>query len=109
MKKDKFALLTAAIAIFSLSACATDTQQVQSDLKKPIHCATAEGDIRALQSEKQHVESQIVNGVTAIAPAGIVVGVATGTEGDKLKIASGDYNRMIDQKIAAIKSLCGIK
>ena len=51
---------------------------------------------------------QIANGVTAIAPAGFVVGVVTKTEGDKLEVASGDYNERIDRKIAEIKNTCGI-
>jgi hypothetical protein len=50
--------------------------------------------------------SQIAQGVTAITPAGIVVGALAGSEGTKLQVASGDYNGMIDQRIAAIKSKC---
>jgi hypothetical protein len=51
----------------------------------------------------------IEDGVTAITPVGLVAGTATGKEKGKLQIASGDYNKMIDQKIAQIKSTCGIQ
>jgi len=61
-----------------------------------------------LQSEKAHVASQILAGVTAIQPAGAVLSVATGTEKAKLEVASGEYNKMIDQKIATIKKTCGM-
>jgi hypothetical protein len=50
----------------------------------------------------------MAQGLTAIAPAGIVVGVLTGTEGTKLRVAAGDYNSQIDQRIAAIKSTCRV-
>lgn len=47
-------------------------------------------------------------GVTAIQPASAVLSVATGTEKDKLEVASGEYKRMIDDKIATIKKTCGM-
>ena len=74
----------------------------------PVNCATAEGDIRVLESERAHVGEQIFKGVTAIAPAGFVLGMVTGTEGDKLEIASGEYNEKIEKRIAKIKSTCGL-
>ena len=57
-----------------------------------------------LQSEKAHVAQQIANGITSICAGGAVIGIITGTEGDKMKVASGDYNSMIDKKIAEISS-----
>ncbi len=81
----------------------------ERQLKQPINCATAEGDIRLLQHEKAHVTDQIAWGVTAIVPAGAVMGLATGEEGEKLKIGTGDYNRRIDARIAEIKKQCGVE
>ena len=72
-----------------------------------INCATAEGDIRALQHEKAHAKEQIAAGVESISPAGAVVGLISGSEGENLKVASGKYNKMIDERIAAIKQECG--
>jgi len=46
--------------------------------------------------------------VSAIVPIGLVAGVATGTEGTKAQVASGDYNKMLDAKIAEIKQECGL-
>ena len=77
-------------------------------LNQPIQCATAEGDIRVLQSDKRNAAEQAASGATALAPAGIVMGILTGTEGTKLKVAVGDYNTKIDGRIAQIKSTCGI-
>ncbi|MCE3255967.1 MAG: hypothetical protein K0Q64_50 [Nitrobacter vulgaris] len=92
-----------------LSACSPITQQDRQDLAKPVNCATADGDIRVLQSEKAHVGQQILSGVTAVVPASAVIGVVTGSEGDKLRVASGEYNKAIDDKIAAIKKTCAAR
>jgi len=97
------------LSIVLVAACAPITKQEKQELAKPIDCRTAEGDIRVLQSEKAHVAQEIANGVTAIFPAGAVIGIITGTESDKIKVASGDYNKMIDQKIAEIKTKCGLQ
>lgn len=48
-------------------------------------------------------------GVTAIVPAGLVIGLVTLTEGTKIEVATGEYNKMIDARIAEIKSTCGVK
>lgn len=77
-------------------------------MKKPINCATAEGDIRTLKSEKTHASEQLAAGVSAIAPVGLVVNTAMGSEGAQAKVATGDYNKMLDQKIAEIKKTCGV-
>ena len=39
-------------------------------------------------------------------PIGLVAGVVSGTEGDKLKVATGEYNKQIEAKIAEIKRIC---
>ena len=78
-------------------------------MKQPINCATAEGDIRLLMHEKAHVSDQITQGVTAVVPAGAVVGIVTKTEGTKFKVATGDYNKIIDKRIAEIKAQCGVQ
>ena len=92
-----------------LGACAPISDQAKETLKEPVNCATAEGDIRLLEHERANAAEQLANGVTAIAPAGIVLGVVTGTEGDKLKVAVGQYNEMIDKKEAEIRAACGLK
>jgi hypothetical protein len=47
-------------------------------------------------------------GVSSIYPAGLVMGLLTGTESTKLQVATGEYNTMIDNKIAEIQRVCGI-
>ena len=81
----------------------------KTDVAKPINCATAEGDIRVLESEKAHVAEQVLKGAMAVSPSGAVLGIITGTEKEHLSVGSGEYNQMIDDKIAAIKQKCGVK
>jgi hypothetical protein len=106
--------LTKTVSVLAIAvvviACAAQFKEQEQALQQPIriNCATAEGDIRMLQHEKAHVAQQIAMGITAIAPAGIVMGVIMGTEQTKLQVATGDYNRMIDQRIADIKMTCGL-
>ena len=52
---------------------------------------------------------QIVAGVTTITPAGLVLGVVTGTAKPKVHVAIGKYNKMIDARIAEIKETCGVE
>ena len=96
--------------VMLLPACATFKQKkVLKDMKQPINCSTAEGDLRMLKSEKAHVAQQIAEGVTSLIPVGAVIGIVTGTEVAKLRVAVGDYNKVIDKRIAEIKSECNVE
>ena len=83
-------------------------KKVEKEMKTPISCATAEADIRVLEQEKVHVAEQISSGVRTIVPIGLVVGIITGTAGTKARVTTGKYNKMIDERIAEIKSHCGL-
>ena len=95
--------------VMLLPACALKQKKVEKEMKQPINCATAEGDIRMLQQEKAHVAQQIVEGATSIVPASLVLGIITGTEKEKLRVATGEYNKAIDKRVAEIKSQCGVQ
>jgi len=102
----------ASILILSLLAlgCVSKEKHVIHDLENPapVNCSTAEGDIRVLEGEKVHAAKQASTGATAVFPAGAALGILTGTEGTKMKIASGKYNKMIDDRIAQIRRECGL-
>lgn len=97
------------IATLLWNGCAMQQEQVEQSLQQParINCRTADGDLRVLQSEKANVVQRIAEGASAIYPAGAVMGILTGTEGTKLEVATGDYNQMIDDRIAEIRRVCG--
>ncbi len=93
-----------------VAACSGPISQVAEDeLAQPVNCATAREDIRILEQEKASVAEMAKSGVTGLAPAGAVLGILTLTEGEKLEVASGVYNKKIDEKIAEIKRECGIE
>jgi len=95
-----------------LGGCASEykkeAMQEQQAKTMPVNCATAEGDLRVLQSEKVTTAQQAAAGVGAIAPIGLVGGLVTHTEGEKAQVATGDYNKALDVKIAEIKTTCHI-
>jgi len=103
-------VLASALVLGSSFGCAMSQKKVEKQVKSgaPVDCRTAEGDLRVLKGEKTHVAGQIVEGVTAITPAGIVLGIVTGTEGTKIRVAIGEYNKMIDERILLIQSTCGV-
>ena len=103
--------ITAIFLSTLLISCASQDiiKKGQADAKKPVNCATAECDIRVLQSEKTHADQQMAAGVSSVVPVGLVVGTATGQEGTNVKVATGSYNKMLDDKIAEIKRECGLK
>ena len=105
----KMVLISMVALVIVVTGCSDKYKKAEKHMKQPINCATAEGDIRLLMHEKAHVTDQIAQGVTAIVPAGAVIGIVTKTEGTKFKVATGEYNKMIDKRIAEIKAQCGVK
>lgn len=103
-------VITAILLSVLLTACASKQtiKEGEAEAKKPVNCATAEADIRVLKSEKVHASQQLAAGVTSIVPVGLVVNVAKGSEGSQVKVATGDYNKMLDDKINEIKMKCGL-
>ena len=107
MQRRNLTKIASGLAIAAFAAgCAAQYQANEAALQQPIQCATAEGDIRVLQGEKTNAVQQAAAGATAIAPAGIVMGLVTGTENTKLQVATGEYNQMIDRKISDIRRTC---
>jgi len=66
----------------------------------PVNCNTAQGDIAMLQSGKVSASQKAAAGASAITPVGAVAGFLTGTEREKGQIATGDYNKALDDAIA---------
>ena len=95
-----------AVAVVLMSSGAVFAQA--DPMTHPINCATAEGDLRALNAEKEHAQKQQLEGVAAITPAGALLGLIQGNEKKKLQMLSGDYAKKIDERIAATKTKCGV-
>lgn len=83
------------------------TAQAQSDpMTRPVNCSTADGDLRALYAEKAHAQSLQLLNITAVTPAGALLGLITGTETKKLEMLTGEYEQKIDARVAEIKKTC---
>lgn len=95
--------------LFTGCASQDKVHKGQMDVKKQINCNYAEGDIRALESEKTTVSEQMATGITTIIPVGLVINTVEGETGNNASVAVGDYNDMLDKKIAEIKEKCGLK
>jgi hypothetical protein len=61
-----------------------------------------------LQSEKASTAQEIGAGVSMVVPIGLVAGLVTKTEGTKYQVTTGEYNTMLDKKMAEIKQTCGV-
>ena len=77
----------------------------------PVNCATAESDLRIMEAEKFRIRARTERGgAPLIAPISLVVGARAGSSsGDKFKITTGEYNDMIDKRMAEIKQKCGLE
>jgi hypothetical protein len=89
------------------SGCAMqEKKEATAAQAMPVNCATAPGDLRVLNSEKASTASRIGNGISMVAPIGLVAGLVTGTEKTKYEVTTGEYNKALDTKISQIKAAC---
>lgn len=106
------AFYSVAILTLALVGCSTQApapeQQVQASLDKSINCSTASADIQTLTSEKARTSQEIEDGATSIIPIGAVAHMFGGSEKQGLEIGTGEYNKKLDEKIAAIKQQCNL-
>ena len=78
-----------AFGLVVLSGCAVqEKKEAAAAQAMPINCATAPGDLRVLNSEKASTASKIGNGISMVAPIGLVAGLVTGTGKDQIR---GDH------------------
>jgi hypothetical protein len=96
-----------ALGLVVLSGCAMqEKKEAAAAQAMPVNCAQAPDDLRVLNSEKASTASKIGNGVSMVAPIGLVAGLVTGTEKTKYEVTTGEYNKALDTKIAQIKAAC---
>ena len=111
MRNVVFTILIACITVCISTSCAMQQKKVLKEVNEagPVDCTTAQGDLRLLHHEKANVAERMEEGITAIFPAGLVLGVLTGVEGTKVKVAIGTYNKAIDKRIAEIRAACDLE
>lgn len=107
-------VITPALVLLAfLAGCAAQApapeKQVQASLDQPINCATAPADIKTLTGEKARTSQEIEDGASSIIPVGAVAHMFGGSEKDTFEIGTGEYNKKLDAKIAAIRKQCNIQ
>lgn len=105
----QIALFTSLLGCSLLSGCVAQDKELKATTAAPVNCATAQGDLKVLRSEKADTGKKIAAGVSAVFPIGLVANTVVGTEGTEFKIATGEYNKLIDKKIGEIQQECGVK
>ena len=99
--------------VFLASCGSPVSKEAKMQMQKPIDCADAKEDIAALENEKASTLQRVGAGARFVVPVAVVVNIfQEGSGSDKVKerksVASGDYNKAIDAKIAEIKSTCNV-
>lgn len=99
-------LLGAGLA--ALAACESIPDEAKQELARPVDCSTAEKDLALLEAEKVSVAQQAAAGVRSVLPVSVVAGILQHDMGNRVRVATGEYNRQIDEKMFRIRQQCGI-
>jgi hypothetical protein len=104
----KWLPLMAGLALLA-TACASQSDDRSMAQSGQINCATAEADIRVLESEKTHAMTQLEGGGRTIVPSELV----TEPEFQSGDIADGsmdasEYHEYLDNRVQQIRTTCGL-
>ncbi len=69
--------LLAAALLCSLVGCQAIPKEAKVAIAKPVDCTSAQQDIAVLREEHASVGKRFLEGVTAVVPAGAVIGILT--------------------------------
>src|ERR1035441_1618944 len=99
IKTNLYGAALCAFGLVVLSSCAMqEKKEAAAAQAMPINCASAPGDLRVLNSEKASTASKIGNGISMVAPIGLVAGLVTGTEKTKYEVSTGEYNKRSEER-----------
>ena len=73
-----------------------------------VDCANAPAGLERLRHEKASTLERMAKAATSIMPIGLVLHTMMGTESKDLTMATGEYNKKIDEKIIAIMKKCNV-
>jgi uncharacterized lipoprotein YmbA len=95
-----FALLMAVGLL--LAGCATPMTMREIHAVKP-NCARIDRQIAALEKEKRENDQRLLAGIQSVAPALAAINIVAGTYGRNVAIATGDWAKVIDRKLAELR------
>lgn len=93
----------------NISPMPSISEEAKKDLSAPVHCGTATHDIATLEEEKASVGKQVLAGVRSVIPFSAAAGILLGDYRDRAQVATGEYNRDLEAKIAQIRQECNIQ
>jgi len=85
-----------------LAGCATPMTLREIHAVKP-NCARIDKQIAALEKEKRENDQRLLAGIQSVAPALAALNIVAGTYGRNVAIATGDWARAIDIKLAELR------
>lgn len=85
-----------------VAGCATPMSLREIQAVKP-NCAKIDRQIAALEREKAENDQRLLAGIQSVAPALAALNIVAGTYGRNVAIATGDWARAIDVKLAELR------
>lgn len=97
------------VMVLSLGGCASAVgrhEQLQAHLTSPVDCITADNDIASLKKEKASSREKILNGLASLLPSSALLNIAAGEFTSRVSIASGKFNKRVENRIQDIQDSC---
>jgi hypothetical protein len=85
-----------------LAGCATPMAMRDINAVKP-DCAKIDKQIAALEKEKAENNQRLLAGIQSVAPALAAINIVAGTYGQNVAIATGEWAKAIDRKLAELR------
>jgi len=105
---NKLKLLAVLPLLLFVVSCAAISEEARYYMDKPIDCSTAEADIESLKAAKASAAKQVASGLNAVSPGPAVIAIVRKDWTNHTKVASGQYNRAINEKITEMQHACNI-
>jgi len=85
------------------------SDKARAQMSGKVNCQTARQDVSVLERERASTLKQISSGVGSVVPISAAVRVLSGNYRDGVTVASGQYNKDLEARIALIKRTCGLR
>lgn len=103
------AVLMCAGALFAFSGCTPIGPSAKEELWRPVNCHNANINVFVLNSQRVGAVEQAASAISVVLPPVILADLVRGEYGDRLLVASGQYNQMIEVKAAQYAKNCGVR
>jgi hypothetical protein len=100
-------VLVGAVAVLTACAAPMRMREIES---VSANCGNVKHQIAMLEEEKRKNDNRLLAGIQSVAPAGIAFNLVRGTYGRNVMIATGEWAKAIDVKLAELrrkKAACG--